>query len=131
MSEDQRRRIRESTARSYQKFAEERKASAREYRQTEMGRAVIKADRAKRRSATRDAAHGCVTGEAVSVIMALPCIYCGGPSEHLDHIYPLSKGGLHCVSNLAPACAPCNLTKRDTVLQDPPEPPLQCSLERI
>lgn len=31
----------------------------------------------------------------------------------IDHIVPLSKGGPHCLSNLAPACRRCNCTKRD------------------
>lgn len=39
------------------------------------------------------------------------CAYCGGPFEHIDHVKPLSKGGPHCLSNLRPACANCNLRK--------------------
>lgn len=40
------------------------------------------------------------------------CAYCRkAPAAHLDHIQPLSKGGLHTIENLAPACARCNLTK--------------------
>lgn len=39
------------------------------------------------------------------------CAYCGGPFEHVDHVKPLSKGGPHCLSNLRPACASCNLRK--------------------
>ncbi len=33
--------------------------------------------------------------------------------EHLDHVKPLAKGGLHLPANLRPACAPCNIRKRD------------------
>lgn len=33
------------------------------------------------------------------------------PFEHWDHVKPLSKGGAHCLSNLRPACASCNLHK--------------------
>lgn len=40
-----------------------------------------------------------------------PCSYCGAPSEHLDHIVPLSKGGDHDWTNLTAACASCNLSK--------------------
>lgn len=40
------------------------------------------------------------------------CAYCRDrPAAHIDHIYPLSKGGSHAVENLAPACAKCNLSK--------------------
>lgn len=37
-----------------------------------------------------------------------------GPYEHLDHVKPLSKGGSHMLSNLRPACASCNSSKRAT-----------------
>ena len=46
------------------------------------------------------------------------CAYCGGPFEHVDHVKPLSKGGPHCLSNLRPACAPCNGGKADKRLCD-------------
>jgi 5-methylcytosine-specific restriction endonuclease McrA len=43
------------------------------------------------------------------------CFYCEkemseGP-EHIDHYYPLSKGGPHERANLRPSCAHCNLSK--------------------
>ena len=43
------------------------------------------------------------------------CFYCEkemseGP-EHIDHYYPLSKGGPHERANLRPSCAHCNLVK--------------------
>jgi 5-methylcytosine-specific restriction endonuclease McrA len=43
------------------------------------------------------------------------CFYCKkempeGP-EHVDHYYPLSKGGPHERANLRPSCAQCNLSK--------------------
>jgi len=45
------------------------------------------------------------------------CFYCGinikrGINLHLDHKTPLSRGGEHTISNLAPACITCNLRKR-------------------
>lgn len=39
------------------------------------------------------------------------CVYCGAPWEHLDHVYPIAKGGTHGLSNLVPACALCNWRK--------------------
>jgi len=39
------------------------------------------------------------------------CVYCGGHYEHLDHIIPLSRGGVDSLQNLAPSCARCNLSK--------------------
>lgn len=43
------------------------------------------------------------------------CFYCEkempeGP-EHIDHYYPLSKGGPHERANLRPSCTQCNLSK--------------------
>lgn len=31
--------------------------------------------------------------------------------RHGDHVQPLSKGGMHCISNLVPACAYCNISR--------------------
>jgi 5-methylcytosine-specific restriction endonuclease McrA len=43
------------------------------------------------------------------------CHYCGRlvakGKRHIDHKTPFSRGGTHCLKNLAPSCAPCNLRK--------------------
>jgi len=44
------------------------------------------------------------------------CTYCGGPGGTVDHVIPLSRGGHHAEGNLAPACGPCNSSKRDKLL---------------
>ena len=36
------------------------------------------------------------------------CIYCGKPSESIDHILPQCKGGLSKTENCVPACLSCN-----------------------
>lgn len=42
------------------------------------------------------------------------CYHCKeGLYEHLDHYYPLSKGGTHTKENLVPSCEYCNLSKKD------------------
>jgi 5-methylcytosine-specific restriction endonuclease McrA len=44
------------------------------------------------------------------------CPYCGGDlgiDPHLDHIYPVSKGGLSIVENLVWCCCACNAVKAD------------------
>ena len=42
------------------------------------------------------------------------CIYCGKPSESLDHLHPMSKGGISSTSNCVPCCLSCNGRKSDS-----------------
>ncbi len=53
----------------------------------------------------RQSLHG-ITGKS--------CIYCGNPSESIDHILPRSRGGLSITENCVPACLSCNGDKSDT-----------------
>lgn len=39
------------------------------------------------------------------------CHYCGRDASQVDHVIPRSRGGTDDLSNLVPACAPCNLSK--------------------
>ena len=41
------------------------------------------------------------------------CQYCGDRADSIDHVLPRSRGGPHTWENVAAACRPCNLTKRD------------------
>jgi hypothetical protein len=50
------------------------------------------------------------------ILASGPCVYCGSEAEHVDHVRPLSKGGWEHESNLVPACEACNLSKKDTLL---------------
>lgn len=47
------------------------------------------------------------------------CIYCGG-SEFIeaDHVFPISKGGVHSEGNLVPSCRSCNRAKHDDFLME-------------
>lgn len=42
-----------------------------------------------------------------------PCFYCGATAGpfHVDHMLPISKGGLEVWTNLVNSCASCNLRK--------------------
>lgn len=43
-----------------------------------------------------------------------PCTYCGIPSARgVDHIMPTARGGKHGLTNLTPACGPCNNEKNN------------------
>ena len=52
------------------------------------------------------------------------CIYCGlssiedGVKLHLEHIYPISKGGKEDLFNLATSCERCNIKKNALVLSE-------------
>jgi 5-methylcytosine-specific restriction endonuclease McrA len=41
------------------------------------------------------------------------CQYCGEHADSIDHVMPRSRGGDHTWENVAAACRPCNLSKRD------------------
>ncbi len=41
------------------------------------------------------------------------CAYCGSPNANtMDHVVPISKGGLHTLLNVVPACKSCNSSKK-------------------
>ena len=46
------------------------------------------------------------------------CQYCGEHADSIDHIFPRSRGGQHEWENVAAACRPCNLKKRDRTPQE-------------
>jgi 5-methylcytosine-specific restriction endonuclease McrA len=39
------------------------------------------------------------------------CWMCRGPANEMDHVIPISRGGLHVLANLRPACRSCNAAK--------------------
>ena len=46
--------------------------------------------------------------DSLNKITNYKCIYCGKPSESLDHLHPMSKGGTSSTSNCVPCCLSCN-----------------------
>ena len=42
--------------------------------------------------------------ESLYKLTKYKCIYCGKPSESLDHLHPKSKGGASITSNCVPCC---------------------------
>ena len=60
------------------------------------------------------------------------CQYCGDHADSIDHVLPRSRGGTHEWENVAAACRPCNLRKRDRTPEEAsmrlariPRPPRQ------
>ena len=61
---------------------------------------------------------GTVTSSAIAKLVMLQkgkCYWCHGPygKFHVDHVWPLSKGGAHNDGNIVLSCVKCNLSKRD------------------
>lgn len=53
-----------------------------------------------------------VTKKDVLRVLSNVCFYCGSNKFiELDHVIPISRGGKHSISNLVPACRPCNASK--------------------
>jgi 5-methylcytosine-specific restriction endonuclease McrA len=46
------------------------------------------------------------------------CQYCGERADSIDHVLPRSKGGQHEWENVVAACRPCNVRKRDRLLEE-------------
>ena len=52
--------------------------------------------------------------DSIHKITKYKCIYCGKPSESLDHLHPMSRGGISITSNCVPCCLSCNGKKSDS-----------------
>ncbi|WP_461152356.1 HNH endonuclease [Saccharopolyspora tripterygii] len=47
------------------------------------------------------------------------CAYCGSPDDiEIDHVIPVTRGGLHEPGNVIPACRPCNRDKGNQLLHE-------------
>lgn len=46
------------------------------------------------------------------------CQYCGAHADSIDHVTPRSRGGQHVWENVVAACRPCNVRKRDRLLEE-------------
>jgi len=95
---------------------EKSKARTKAYLQTERGRIVHKLCWNKRRARKISADDGTITPLVWKDKLRqsnYTCTYCGEKlvSPHMDHVIPLSKGGLHTISNVVPACQSCNSSK--------------------
>jgi hypothetical protein len=80
------------------------------------GRQAKNARRARRLAAE---IAGPVPAEVYAAVLdSGPCVYCGAPAEHVDHVRPLARGGPEHPDNLVPACADCNLGKGSRLLTE-------------
>ncbi|MFE9335293.1 HNH endonuclease [Streptomyces sp. NPDC007063] len=97
------------TQRYYQENKERYAASGKRWRQNNPDKA--RTYNAKRRALKRNARHEPYSRTDIFARWDSLCAYCDAIAEHLDHVYPLSRGGADAAHNLVPACQPCNSAK--------------------
>ena len=51
-------------------------------------------------------------------LLSIPCYFCGGEANTIDHLVPRAKGGTNTRSNLVSACGLCNMIKSDKLYGD-------------
>lgn len=118
--------------RYYETNKEVYSVKARIWRDTLSGQVSAKNSRHKRRTITKQ---GDVTNEQLQTLLdnSTHCFYCNNPlvlnNVHIDHYIPLSKGGLHTISNLRIACQKCNLSKWNKMPEELAEWLIQHGLE--
>ena len=89
------------------------------YRQGEVGKAKKRRDYARRRAAI-DPNRPVSAEDWLTILRAHKnrCHYCKKRKVlTIDHVIPLSKGGMHIVENIVPACRSCNSAKKDKLIR--------------
>lgn len=92
------------------------KINAKNWRLRNPGKESL--NRQLRRARLKNATIFLVTPKDIESILSKPCLYCGEAGEHIDHILPLSKGGLHSIGNLTSSCRSCNLSKNNKTVME-------------
>lgn len=118
-------RIKADKRKEYLNNIERYKKYAKLYRESIRGRAVMSEAFARYRSKRRNASDGTVTEKSLKLLKEIQkncCAYClidlnklDNSKVHLDHIYPISKGGLHSITNVVWSCAECNQRKNSAI----------------
>ena len=113
---ENREKYREYVRKNYEKNREARIAEIEKYRRenSEWFRQYNRLKSSRRRALEKDLLVVPFTGVQIEQRVAYyggKCWMCGGAFDHIDHVKPLSRGGAHTLSNLRPACAPCNQAK--------------------
>ena len=99
----------------YEQTQAERREYARQYR--EVYAEEHRAHASARRSRARSGMDVADRGLSVAYRLAIrndPCFYCGSPeTDHVDHYFPIAKGGTDHWWNLVRSCSRCNHAKYD------------------
>jgi 5-methylcytosine-specific restriction endonuclease McrA len=98
-----------------QKNNERIKKEKQEYYKSPQGKEVARRAKAKRRALKRQVMSDLTTSQVKEVMSRInQCAYCGNLKNlTIDHVIPLSKGGLNTISNVLPACLSCNASKNN------------------
>ena len=120
---DKRRRVRDPD-RDRRRYAASEAERRREYARSyhALNPHVSKASRAKRKAATRGDSAGVFTSKDWKRLVCRyggRCAYCHKIARlQVEHVVPLSRGGLHRIGNIVPACARCNYSKHTSTVTE-------------
>lgn len=120
-------KAKENTRKSYAKHAERERAKDAEWRANnrevarQRGRESYWRDpiKARQRRHLRRVAETqfVILPKELRRLYSQPCAACGSlVNQSIDHIIPLSLGGLHSIGNLQTLCLPCNVKKANRTM---------------
>lgn len=79
----------------------------------------VRANWAKRSERLRAAGKYPLTRKEKNRLAKSACFYCGSVDKvSVDHLIPISRGGLNSVGNLVPACLSCNMSKHSKTVTE-------------
>ena len=116
----------ERNAKAPEEVKQRKRDYDKKYFASSAGRKVIALSAKRRRAQKLSTEDGTITHQSLALLMDSQdgkCSYCGTLLDlqpkgdtHLDHVIPLSKGGVHSITNVVWSCAPCNHKKSDRLL---------------
>ena len=120
-------KLKETAKAYYEANKEKIVEKVKAYHQTEKGKMISIAKAHKRRAREKSTEDGTVTAEAIGELLQRQnnrCNDCGDEfndqtPKHLDHHYPLARGGTHTLDNVVWLCQHCNQVKHATVPDEP------------
>jgi len=105
--------VKRCRATQFGKVTKNKKANDAKYRSSPKGLLVAKNQKYKRRSIIGQGKIKLHEWQSLMQVFDEKCAYCliGGEMT-IDHIKPISKGGLNAIENILPACRSCNSKKQ-------------------